>query len=91
MGFDVGGVHVGVEEDHGEGQDEDGVWVVELLHHVWITHAVSLAAREEAFHKIRGREKKKTAFRAKAKSSLGSTKTNKIMDETPHEKSAFQN
>lgn len=44
--FNVGGVHVGVEENHGEGQDEDGVGVVKLLHHIWITHAVSLAEKE---------------------------------------------
>lgn len=43
LGLDVGGVHVSVEENHGEGQDENGVWVVKLLHHVWITHTVSLA------------------------------------------------
>lgn len=43
LGFDVGRVHVGVEENHGEGQDENGVGVVKLLHHVRITHTVSLA------------------------------------------------
>lgn len=47
LGFDVGRVHVGVEENHGEGQDEDSVRVVKLLHHVWIAHAVSLAAEGE--------------------------------------------
>lgn len=47
LGLDVGRVHVSVEENHGEGQDEDGVWVVKLLHHVRITHAVSLAAEGE--------------------------------------------
>lgn len=48
--FDVGRVHVGVEEDHGEGQDENGVGVVKLLHHVWIAHAVPLAAEENGGH-----------------------------------------
>lgn len=76
LGFDVGRVHVGVEEDHGEGQDENGVRVVELLHHVWITHAVSLAARERKQQqqherclkkkKCCGGDIKKTACRAKA-------------------------
>ena len=45
LGLDVGAVHVGVEEDDGEGQDEDGVGVVELLHHVRVAHAVALAVR----------------------------------------------
>lgn len=47
VGLDVGTVHVCVEEDDGEGQDEDGVWVVELLHHIWIAHAVALAKEKE--------------------------------------------
>lgn len=47
MGFDVRGVHVSVEENHGEGQDENGVWVVKLLHHVRIAHTVSLAVEGE--------------------------------------------
>lgn len=42
--LDVGAVHVRVEEDDRKGQDEDGVWVVKLLDHIWITHAVPLAA-----------------------------------------------
>lgn len=41
--LDVGAIHVGVEEDDGEGEDEDGVGVVELLHHFGIAHAVALA------------------------------------------------
>lgn len=41
--LNVGAVHVGVEEDDGEGQDEDGVGVVELLHHLRVAHAVALA------------------------------------------------
>lgn len=41
--LDVGAVHVGVEEDDGKGQDEDGVRVVELLHHLGVAHAVALA------------------------------------------------
>lgn len=44
VGLDVGAVHVGVEQDDGEGQDEDGVRVVELLHHFGVAHAVALAA-----------------------------------------------
>lgn len=51
--FNVGRVHVGVEEDHGEGQDEDGVGVVKLLHHIWITHAVSLAEKENQDRGVR--------------------------------------
>lgn len=43
VGLDVGAVHVGVEQDNGEGQDEDGVRVVELLHHLGVAHAVALA------------------------------------------------
>lgn len=44
--FDVGGVHVRVEEDHSKRQDEDGVRVMELLHHIGVTHAVPLAAKD---------------------------------------------
>lgn len=40
--LNVGAVHVGVEEDDGEGEDEDGVRVVELLHHLGVAHAVAL-------------------------------------------------
>lgn len=40
--LDVGAVHVGVEQDDGKGQNEDGVRVVELLHHVRVAHAVAL-------------------------------------------------
>ena len=46
VGLDVGAVHVGVEEDDGEGQDEDGVRVVELPHHLGVAHAVALAVGE---------------------------------------------
>lgn len=46
MRFDIGGVHVGVEEDHGEGQDENGVRVVKLLNDVGITHAVPLTVED---------------------------------------------
>lgn len=28
--FDIGAVHVRVEEDDSEGQDKDGVWILEL-------------------------------------------------------------
>lgn len=41
--LDVGAVHVGVEEDDGEGKNEDGVGVVELLHHLGVAHAIALA------------------------------------------------
>lgn len=43
LGFDVGAVHVGVEQDDGEGQDEDGVGVAELPHHARVADAVTLA------------------------------------------------
>lgn len=43
VGFDVGAVHVRVEEDDREGQDENGVRVMELLDHVRVTHTVPLA------------------------------------------------
>lgn len=39
----IGAVHVRVEEDDGEGQDEDSVWVSELAHHSWVADAVPLA------------------------------------------------
>lgn len=42
--LDVGAVHVRIEEDDCKGQDEDGVRVVKLLDHIWVTHAVPLAA-----------------------------------------------
>lgn len=41
--LNIGAVHVSVEEDDGEGQDEDGVGVVELLYHLGVAHAVALA------------------------------------------------
>ena len=41
--LNIGAVHVSVEEDDSEGQDEDGVRVVELLHHLGVAHAVALA------------------------------------------------
>lgn len=44
VGLDVGTVHVGVEQNDGKGQDEDGVWVMKLLHHVGVAHAVPLTA-----------------------------------------------
>lgn len=43
----VGTVHVGIEEDDGEGQDKDGVWVSELAHHYWVADTVPLAEREK--------------------------------------------
>lgn len=47
LGFDVRGVHVSVEENHSEGQDENGVWIVKLLHHIRIAHTISLAVEGE--------------------------------------------
>lgn len=44
--FDIGTIHVGVEEDDGKGQDEDGVWVLELSNQCWIAHTVSLTVCE---------------------------------------------
>ena len=43
LGLDVGAVHVGVEQDDGEGQDEDGVGVPELPHHPGVADTVPLA------------------------------------------------
>lgn len=43
LGFDVGAVHVSVEEDDGERQDEDGVRIPELPHHCGVADAVALA------------------------------------------------
>lgn len=50
----IGAVHVRVEEDDGEGQDEDSVWVSELAHHSWVADAVPLADGG-------GRKKKETS------------------------------
>lgn len=44
LSFDVGTVHICVEEDDGECQDEDGVRVLELPNQRRITHTVSLTA-----------------------------------------------
>lgn len=41
--LDVGRVHVSVEEDDGERQDEDGVGVTELSYHPGVTDTVPLA------------------------------------------------
>lgn len=43
LGLDVGAVHVSVEEDDCERQDEDGVRVSELPHHRGVADAVALA------------------------------------------------
>lgn len=43
----VGAVHVRVEEDDGEGQDKDGVWVAELAHHGWVADTVPLADKKK--------------------------------------------
>lgn len=53
LGFDVGAVHVSVEEDDGERQDEDGVRIPELPHHRGVADAVALAGgggKGESFH-----------------------------------------
>lgn len=54
LGLDVGAVHVGVEEDDGERQDEDGVGVSELPHHRGVADAVALAVdvRQERRHSV---------------------------------------
>lgn len=44
--FDVGTIHVGVEQDDGKGQDENGVWVLELPNQCGIAHTVSLTVGE---------------------------------------------
>lgn len=54
VGLDVGAVHVGVEQDNGEGQDEDGVRVPELPHHPGVADAVALAAGRDCFSQGRG-------------------------------------
>ena len=46
----VGAVHVRVEEDDGEGQDEDGVRVLELPDQRGITHTVPLTERRQEEH-----------------------------------------
>lgn len=48
--FDVGAVHVCVEEDDGKCQDEDCVWVLKLTDKRRVAHAVSLAARQKEGH-----------------------------------------
>lgn len=45
--LDIGAVHVCVEQDDGEGQDEDGVWVPELAYEGRVTDTVPLAVRQE--------------------------------------------
>lgn len=44
--FDIWTIHVSVEEDDGKGQDENGVWVLELSNQCRITHTVSLTVHE---------------------------------------------
>lgn len=44
LGLDVGAVHVCIEEDDRERQDEDGVRVPELPNHSGVADAVALAA-----------------------------------------------
>lgn len=63
--LDVGAVHVRVEQDDGEGQDEDGVGVPELPNDPGVADAVALAggrAKEEGqCHCGQGREEGATA------------------------------
>lgn len=47
VGFDVGAVHVCVEEDDGKSQDEDSVRILELAHQYRVTHTIPLTEREE--------------------------------------------
>lgn len=43
--LDIGAVHVCVEQNDGEGQDEDSVWVPELPYHSRVADTVPLAGR----------------------------------------------
>lgn len=43
--LDIGAVHVCVEQDDGEGQDENGVWVPKLSHYPRVADTVPLAGR----------------------------------------------
>lgn len=45
--FDVGAVHVCVEQDDGKGQDENGVYVLDLPNHPRVADAVPLAGGRE--------------------------------------------
>lgn len=63
--FNVGWVHVRVEEDHGEGQDENGVGVVKLLHHIWIAHAVPLAVKKNQDSGVRSMKQTPSAPKLK--------------------------
>ena len=57
--LDVGAVHVRVEEDDGEGQDEDGVWILELPDQHRVTNTVPLTGeRERERERERRRESK---------------------------------
>ncbi len=58
--LDVGTVHVSVEQNDGEGQDEDGVRIVKLLHHVRVTHAVALTVDVEETEREEGQKSEKT-------------------------------
>ena len=45
--LNVGAVHVRIEEDDGEGQDEDGVWILELPDQHRVTNTVPLTAERQ--------------------------------------------
>lgn len=47
LGLDVGAVHVRVQEDDGERQDEDGVWILELPDQHWVAYTVPLTTEKE--------------------------------------------
>lgn len=50
--FDIGAVHVCVEQDDGEGQDEDGIWVPKLSDHPRVADTVPLAGRTRSWSGI---------------------------------------
>lgn len=49
--FDVGAVHVSVEEDDGKGKDENGVRVPELSQHDRVADAIALTAKTHTFYR----------------------------------------
>lgn len=49
--FDVGAVHIRVEEDYGKRQNKDGVRILELPNQGWIAHTVPLAENKRNLFK----------------------------------------
>lgn len=47
LGLDIWAVHVRIEEDDGEGQDENGVGILELADQHRVTNTVPLTAQRE--------------------------------------------